>query len=239
MLTNNYLATIGKTIEEIATFKRSDFKLNVNPQKIGGADLLTLDISYLYEPRYRFVAKIPGTVNKYNPIAITNCPGEVFDNEQFGIESTSMLLPSIRDWLKRVQAEIKNIPIQRELEQQQQQIQDILTKLEDLPNEYFSREEGDSLKQKLDELEARLVDNLKNSEKQESEVRASVAGIVKDMNVLKENIATMNKRSWAGAFTVRALEWLKDPMNRKVLKSGAEVAKDLLLEAGKHIPDGQ
>jgi hypothetical protein len=49
------------------------------------------------------------------------------------------------------------------------------------------------------------------------------------LSVLKENINVLNKRGWAKSFVTRTFEWAKDPNNARLLKSGVEIARNLLL----------
>ena len=60
--------------------------------------------------------------------------------------------------------------------------------------------------------------------------------LANEMSVLKENVDVLNKRGGAKALGTRTFEWAKDPANRKLLKSGAEVAKELLLPGDINLP---
>lgn len=239
MLTTTYIQTIGKSIEEHRQFKRADFKIDYETEKVGSATRVRLEIIYLFEPKYRFLATIPVTNRSFESIDIKNCPGEMFESETLSIDDSSGLLTVIKKWISRVDAEIKNLPLRREIELQQQQIAEILEQLEDIPGTYFSKEEGETLREKLAELEQKLIDNQKTATQEAATLKANTEQIVKDMSVLKASIDTLSKKGWTKAFVSRTFEWLKDPTNRKVLKAGAEVAKELLLEAGDHLHKGQ
>jgi hypothetical protein len=51
--------------------------------------------------------------------------------------------------------------------------------------------------------------------------------------MLKGTIESLSKPNWANALAARMFGWMKDPANQKLLISGANVAKELLLEVGQ------
>ena len=105
-----------------------------------------------------------------------------------------------------------------------------------IPTDYFSRQEAEHLRNRLDELEARLKQNLQDTIEDQTEMQTRIDELANEMSVLKENVDVLNKRGWAKALVTRTFEWAKDPANRKLLNSGAEVAKELLLPGDINLP---
>jgi hypothetical protein len=240
MIRTYYLTQVNKLIVEQKRFRETDFILALkNPD---GTNEHILEITYCYEPEYNFIAsmRVSGDVIKEDVrVTISMCPGTIFKREKASAITPDMLNEQIKLWLVRLSNELSSIPIQREVAEQRERLENILEQLQDIPKEYFSKEEGERLKSKLEELEDRLTANLANTVEDQAQVQSKVEVIISDISLLKENVAILNKQGWAKSFVTRTFEWLKDPTNRKVLTSGAEVAKELLLEAGKHIPDGK
>ena len=60
-------------------------------------------------------------------------------------------------------------------------------------------------------------------------VRQKIAAVRLDIRALRETLPALKKQSWAGKLLVRVSGWMRDPDNQKVLKSGTEVARALLM----------
>lgn len=235
MIRKHYLTQVGQLITEQKRFRETDFSINVTNQQT----LYRLEITYSYEPDYQFIARmaLDGEVVQGDvAIEVVACPGGMFKRERYEGVKPAQLNEHIKNWLQRLSNELSSVPIQRQVEEQQREIQHILEQLEDVPKEYFTKQEAEGLRLKLEEMEARLVDNLQSSIANQTELDKKVKSITSDMSYLKENMATLNKQGWAKSFVRRTFEWAKDPVNRNVLTAGVQATKELLLEAGKHIP---
>jgi len=160
----------------------------------------------------------------------------MFTTERIGAVWANQLNGYIKDWLKRLDEELSSIPLQRQIEEQHQEIQLIFEQLRDIPKDFISKQEAEGLSARLDELETRLTKNLQETVADQAELETKIKTISDDMSLLKENMNVLNKRNWAKALVTRTFEWAKDPVNRKLLKSGAEVAKELLLPGDINLP---
>jgi chromosome segregation ATPase len=156
--------------------------------------------------------------------------------EEVAYTSKTELLSGITEWVIRVRNELRAIPIYRKIETQQQELEEMLKQFSDLPNEYFSQEEAEKLKQKLEQMEEQLKQSLEQSIADKKELEEKVKSLHADMETLRQNLQVLKKRGWVNSLLVKAANWVKDPSNRELLKSGAEVAQSLLLEAGKNRP---
>jgi phosphoglycerate-specific signal transduction histidine kinase len=108
-----------------------------------------------------------------------------------------------------------------------------------LPEEYFSKEEAEQLQERLTDLEKRLTENLSQNVKDNKELSAKIESVRSDIQMLKDNVQNLTKPKLMTALLARTFDWLKDPVNRKLITSGAQVAKDILLESGHHSATGQ
>jgi hypothetical protein len=231
MIRQHYLTQVNRLIVEHKRFKESDFRVLIKDVETK----YILEITYSYEPEYQFIASMylsGDVVQGEVEITVTASPGEIFKREKTENVRPNQLNSHIKAWLTRLINELVSVPIQRQIEEQQREIENILGQLDDVPKEYFSRQEAEDLRFRLEEMEARLTSNLQETVTNQAELKTRVKAISDDMAILKENINVLNKRGWAKSLVTRTFEWVKDPANRKVLKAGAEVAKELLLEAG-------
>ena len=233
MIRTQYLTQINGLIKDDGRFKETDFTVAFASTD---ADF-ELDITYLFEPKYRFKAEADlanGVANGDIYVALTLCPGHIFEQESFNVRA-SALTDNIKNWLSRLRNELASIPIQREMEEQRRQILDIVKQLDDVPGEYFSKQEAEAVKAKLEDLESRLIKNLEETETNRKEAKEKIKIITDDMAVLKNDMQILSKKGWAKSLMTRTFEWAKDPTNAKLLKSGAEVVRKLL-EPGDHSP---
>lgn len=232
MIRNHYLTQINKMIAEQKRFKDTDFTVSLSNDKAQ----YTLAVSYCFEPEYEFVATmfLAGAIVPTDvEVSIVFCPGGMFRRERVDKVQTAQLEQHIKNWLSRLSNELASIPVQRQIEEQQAEIQNILGQLDDISRDYLTREEAEKIGKKLDEMEARLTNNLQETLTNQTELEGKVKAISNDMSLLKENMTILNKRGWAKSFVARTFEWAKDPANRKMLTAGAQVAKEMLLEAGQ------
>jgi hypothetical protein len=232
MLRANVVRQILTTLEKNPKFRAEDFSVD---QSATG-ETLTLIITYRYEDSYAFRAMIPLTDKQQFVIAANMSPGNLLAEETGAYGSTASLLTGIKNWVIRIDQELQAVPANRELAAQQQAIEDLVETIAGLSDEYFTREEADDLLRRLDELEAQLAQNVRERVTNKKERDSKIERIHADVESLKEKVVVLKKSGWLKAAGVKTLGWLKDPTNRALLKSGAEVTKSLLLGSGDKHP---
>ena len=242
MLRPRTLAEIQHVIAESGYFKVADFSLTSTDSPEG----TRLKIEYQYDPVYVFDVVVPSekTTGKsvlvwldggsYFSVVGHASPGELSAVEPVGFKGLDGLREGIAEWLKRLRTELQTEPVIRQFAEQEQALADLLQQVQDLPDVYFSKEEAQDLVRRLEELERQLAENLSQNVADKNELASRVAAIHADIEMLKQNVGNIKKPGWARALVIRAAEWAKDPLNRQLLRNGAEVARDLLLEAQKH-----
>jgi|SRR5271157_9799 len=236
MLRGELLNETKKALTRNPRFRVEDFVIDKESAETQNRLLITCR----FDPKFMFRAEISnkaesyGSGLKYEIVGVV-CLGEFTVNEEVAFSSKSQLLTGISSWVDRIDSELRAIPVFCRVEERTRELQDILKKYEDLPDEYLSQEEAEKLRQKLDELERQLTETLERSITDKKELNAKLNALHIDMETLKQNIGSLKKRGWVSSLGVRAANWTKDPENRELLKSGSEVAK-LLLEASKNYP---
>lgn len=218
-------------------FEANEFIINSTRNN----DKYVLQIQYQFDSAYKFIAWIPNQKSKdkdsYSPdyqISATVSPGEIGETEHFYYVGRSKLFDGIKEWLIRVRDELIAVPAHRQVVEQKEQLEDILTQFPNLDSDnYFSQEEVEELKKRLEEMEAKIAENIRNTVTDQKEQKERLEKLENEIKALKVKLTSHKKRAWAGAIGARLIQWAQDPIHRKVLKSGGQEAKTLLLSAGE------
>lgn len=203
-----------------------------------------LRIVFRPEPAYTFraVMEIPSGLEKRlqgyyreekSEIVAEASPGEFYFTEPLTFDTPAAMVVGIHDWVDRIESELQARPVNRELQRQQQEIEGLIQQFQQMPEQYFTRDEAEDVRARLDALEERLAENIRQNVENERQAEAKIAKLHADIETLKDRLDAFDKAGWAKTFFIRVAKWMSDPINRKVLKSGAEVAQKLLLEAGE------
>ncbi|HEY0778845.1 MAG TPA: hypothetical protein VGD56_12825 [Gemmatirosa sp.] len=241
MIRAQLLNEIHAALDAGQQFKADDFAIEATPGKDGAG---SLSIRYRFDSTYYFRAEIPNTVeerfllggHQVNIIGITT-PGTLTDTERLAYSSKEKLLAGITQWTNRIRDELLAIPLHRQQAEQQAQLEALLGQIDALPDEYFTRDEAQAVRARLDELEQQLRANIEAAAKTHTDAAAELAALHSDIELLKQSTESLKKAGWAGSLAVRMKRWSGNPENRELLKSGATVARTLLLgDGGKHAP---
>lgn len=229
MLRNTFVAQVHRSLNDHGAFKSEDFEIDQYDRGPGAARLIT---KYRFDSSYYFDIDFGLDENENPQITVESSPGELFQKESLSFDGTTSLLVGVKAWSQRLNQELISAPIQRKIAAQQIEIDQLLESMEDLADEYFSREEGEELRRRLDALEEQLSAAAKQTIPDEKELANALDRIHNDIEDLKVQSDRLRKPGWFKLSALRALQWTKDPTNRKLLTNGAEVAKSLMLGAG-------
>lgn len=130
----------------------------------------------------------------------------------------------IHEWLDRVKKEILN-PIQERfigqaIQKFKEQLDDELSKVAD---EFFSKEESEELKKRLDVLEKIVLDG--NS--QTSNLKNEVEKMKQEIEFLKLTVDTLSKKKWLKNAITKMYTWSQQSENKKLIEAGADVIKKI------------
>jgi len=108
--------------ESEGRFKETDFSVYLRNEETEHV----LEVTYRYEPRYSLIARmtlsedaIQGEVYFF----LTVSPGDMFMKEAAKYVKPKELEDYIKAWLQRLDDELSSVPIQRQLEEQRQEIE--------------------------------------------------------------------------------------------------------------------
>jgi len=198
---------------------------------------VTLSISYRFDSEFFFRAEIPNIMGQRNEvitISILTCPGIMSQKENSMVKESYELLTAINEWTKRVYEELNARPIYRDLAENQEEIEELINRVNELPDEYFTKEEAQEMKHKLDDLEQSFLLKLHEIISDQNDLKKRERELHSEIESLKMTIDLLKKPGWAGTMLIRFSDLFKDSETKKLLRSGAiEVGKQLLVEAGK------
>lgn len=230
MLRNRFLQQVELNLVSRSNFKPEDFKIQ-HRKDPADQDRAILRIEYAFNNAYFLEGRIKG-----GSYSVSYCPGVVILNESEIFTKQQEFYDCVNHWANRIREELSAIPFHRELAEQRSIIEEIEEQVASFPDEYFTKEESEKVQQRLNELESQLRENIEKHAKDQEEAKRQISELRTDFEILRQTLDGLNKKGWAGTLLVRVSRWVKNPQNRELLKSGAEVAKVLLTDGTHHPP---
>jgi len=246
MIRDKFYKDITSTIDKHNRFESSDFK--IEPIRDPKKTYTTLTIRYKIESKYRIVFIIPTSTtapkenyeSPYYAFSGVVCPGPLSYEENFSFKGETGVFERITTWLNCIWEELSSNPIVKKVENQQQQIDELFEKFENIKDDFFSDEEAKDLRTRLDELEETLKSQILKSNEDKKELELEVSKLHIDIDTLKQTVQSFKKKGWLKSFTNKVFKWTKDSDNRKMLKDGYTVIREFLPEEIKNaLPDGK
>ena len=211
-------------------FDTNDFDITTGTRTAGKTKHGRVTIKCRFAPEYYFEAFVPTKRAQATADTFTGKmkPGIIVEDEGFQFASWTALTIAVESWAIRVRDELVAQPVLRELAEHREALDDILSSVGELKDGSFTEEEANELRQKLDDLESQLQEQLKKSEQNEKALEASLGELHRDVENLKQSLEVLNRKGWASKLMVRVAKWMTDPKLQPVLESGASIAKKLL-----------
>lgn len=194
-------------------FRYEDFKINE-------ANGYNSEISICYNDYYYKMEF------KYNDCNMVFSPGEILMKETSNLELSSFeyhISSEIRKWLDRIKREMLN-PIEKRFIDDSIQTfrEEMESKLSEMEDGYFTNEEGDELRERLEKLEKIILDK----ESQE-EIQSEITKMKNEIEFLKATISTLTKKKWFKNAIIKIWTWGQKEENRKLIETGVEVVKSI------------
>lgn len=215
-------------------------------EEANDADFKMFTIQYLAHPNFYFKIKIRihdktatdtfrmfrQTVEEVGDMHVYVCPGEILNVDHLKPESKESVLGAIRQWVNRMDNELTALPLRRKLEEQRQQLEALAEEVGKITEGYFSLDEAEELKGRLEAFEARFAEHITHTTEDSKEAARKIAVLHDEIELLKRQIVQLSKQGWAKSMLVRVSNWMRDPTNRQLLQSGSDLAKSILLPPG-------
>lgn len=243
MIRNKFYKNIITKIDGHYRFDSPDFKIE---SKDSPRDKTTiLIIKYRLESKYKIIFKIPSFKTKskdsYSSHYVFHgdvCPGPISYNESFSFNGEETVFQKIGTWLDCIWEELSSNPVVKQVENQQQQIEELFEKFESIEDGYFTNDETLDIRKRLDELEKTLKNQIKENEKDKTILEKEVSKLNADIDTLKQTVQSFRKKGWLKSFSGKMFKWAKQSDNQKILKEGYTIVKEFLPEEIKNtLPD--
>lgn len=151
-------------------------------------------------------------------------PGEILMEETVEIKLfyfEQQMGEQIYKWLRRIKVEMLNPIEKRFIDDSIQKFREEMdNKFSEMEDEYFTNEEGDKLRERLDQLEKMILE--KDSQE---EMQSEIIKMKEEIEFLKATINTLTKKKWLKNALVKMWSWGQKEENRKLIESGVEAVK--------------
>jgi hypothetical protein len=230
MIRPRLLQDLRAAIDRSHYFVADDFYIYTEDAKDSSSNL---SVRYRCNDSYYLVAVVPLSASNgaWFEINMTVKPGSIADTEVLTVGAWDDVVRSTQSWLARIHEELQAVPVARRLAAEAQELEDLLKKYTGLPDEYFTASEASEMEERLEQIQTRMEENLQAQVDDANLVKPKIAGIRQDVYTLKETLHSLKKHRWAGALLVRVCGWMREGANRQILRSGADVARALLVNA--------
>jgi polyhydroxyalkanoate synthesis regulator phasin len=239
MIREKIYRDIIATIDMHSRFESAEFKIESVPAQRNNDTILS--IKYTIDQRYKIAFRIPSSMTKdkdgysqHYTFSGNVCPGPLSYEENFSFTDIGGIFKHISIWLDCIWEELSSMPVVKMIDNQQQIINEIFEKLDHVSDDYFSVDEANELKKRLDELEEKLKKQIRQNEEDKNVFEHKIDKLHTDIDTLKQTIHTFKKNGWIKSFTIKVYKWVKNSENRAMLKDGYAVIRDFLPEEIKN-----
>lgn len=223
MLSKAFYNRFFDELSEKTNYRKEEFAITQNEEYY--------QISLIYKQQYFFKLE-----RRYRDEALfTYCPGEFLEVEdKTGKLSGDSFIDEVLCWLNRINqlylSDAKLRVIDEKVENQKQQLNNIIKKIDEMPNSAFSKDESQDIMERLEKLENELKTNTTIMEDETSELKTELHKIQQEVEILKNTINSMSKKGWLKMFAIKIFNWTKKPENKELISAGIDAAQHLLPE---------
>ena len=151
-------------------------------------------------------------------------PGEILMEDSTVItmsEFERRIVGAIQYWLDLVKEDMLNPLEMRFIVNSIQEFKsEIDNKLNEMEDGYFTKEEGNILREKLEQIENMILNQTAQDEKE-----TEILKMKEEIEFLKQSIDTLTKKKWLKNALVKMWSWGQKEENRKLIESSVEAVK--------------
>jgi hypothetical protein len=200
MIRNKLYYQISSVLEKNPFFLKADFQIEAQSP---ASQRTVVFIIYKHEPKYEFEVNIPDSADNDGEYTFNGkmSPGNIASKEIFSIKGETNLLCAITAWVNCVWEELSTQPFLKTAKRIEDQIEEVYTKYSSPQNEYFTREETDTLRVHLEKLEYDFREELQVELKDKKfEERKRIDRLTREMENLRMTLSSLKKSSWMNVF---------------------------------------
>lgn len=157
-------------------------------------DFVELNIQYIYLPQYKFKGNIYKDEERFkvefNPGAVT------FTVRKDYLKKYDFLI-NIREWLNNIYNEMTKTPIARKVNEHDEILKSLQEKIHSMGEEgdqFFTKEEGENLGYKLNELEELLKNEILEKDENKDIQKQNLDQLYSEINTLRKHLDILNKK---------------------------------------------
>lgn len=159
------------------------------------------------------------------------CPGKLSYKEDFKNRGSNGIAEALDVWLDNLWEDLTITPENRVFLAQREELEMLKERVEGIPDEYFTAEEGNDLRERLEKIESQLADKVTLEQPDKVEAQKQMEKLHSEIEILKQTIHSLKKRGWFKSFITKTMTWLSNPSNQKLLKAGKEILTNMLPES--------
>ncbi|WP_338639227.1 hypothetical protein [Burkholderia pyrrocinia] len=176
-LRTSLIAEVYFALDE-SSFTSADFEITTN-------DKVLLSVVFRANRRYNFTVQEEQSFAKRGIFA-QRTPGAERESDAISVESLSHLPTMVSEWSKHLRSELRAaLPVYDELDALRQRVEEHIREHVAEPNDRFSRDEADELREKLRDLMAKFETLQEQSELTDQQVKkmeAQIEVLISDLN---------------------------------------------------------
>lgn len=157
---------------------------------------------------------------------ITFSPGKVLTEETVELNLSifeNRIEKYIYSWLPRIKRDMINPVEKRFVDSSIQEFRsEIENKLSEIDDGYFTKEEGELLRERLEQLE-----NIISERDSQEELQSEVAKMKEEIEFLKATVDTLSKKKWFRNALIKIWTWGQKDENRKLIETSVETIKSI------------
>ena len=154
-------------------------------------------------------------------------PGHESSNEAKAVAERSKLLQEITKWMARLYEDTVSAPVVRQFDSITAKLEEVRTRLQQVPDEPLSRSEIDDLRKSLEQVKNDLVAQLQKEVEDKEQLKQRVEVLSRDIDFLKQTLESTTKRKWIEMFLSRIHRW-RGKLSLKQITTGANAVSKLL-----------
>ncbi|MBD2019382.1 hypothetical protein H6F43_04185 [Leptolyngbya sp. FACHB-36] len=234
-----FIQEIRRVLDNPPTLLFQDFKIDEKQNR----SHIVLKVLYLLQQDKYFQARIPLEKSKRiavdsqpNIFSITSsrvvhefkieaefCPGEISQNEKITLTDSAEMITAIESWVGRLLEEIRYEPIDRKIEQQHQQLENLEELIAQVADEAATKEEVTEIRSNLEHFIEDLRLRIEDLEAKDQDQVKKVEALVSQLELLSQRVESISKRNLARAILTRIYVAASDPKLSQIAENAQKV----------------
>jgi hypothetical protein len=182
-------------------FSYNDFDI----ESLSVYDGTKVNIEYRYINNFNFSFTIPNSLE--SKIKVERRPGILVGYEVEYLSEKDEVLAELEDWLIAINEEMGLMPFAREIHETKTKFSILEEKFNEIPDQYFTKEEGEKLKQTLEAIELEFEQKLREELANKMNLEEEITQMKADMEQLKTHVEILSRRGWIKSFGTKLYTW--------------------------------